>query len=388
SSPVNESYYSDSVTNSPAPVLTKYDEPMGADSGVKDSAISWADMDEDGDHDMVVTGYTGSSKVFDTYKWYFGSLNLDQSFTGKILSSAAWADIDGDGDPDLSVTGASGVFNSVSSDLYETTSGDTLSQIDSLSPGLENSSGKYADIDGDGDQDLALIGYDGSDPRFVIYKNDGTGTFNKYDQPMGSTSGLRYGSIDWADIDNDGDSDLAVTGFDGTYRRFIVYENDGSGNLSVLSQPMGSTYGLEESSIQWADMNQDGYQDLLVTGYDGSEARLIVYHNDGTGGLNNVNERPGVYQSSIDFADAEGDGYPDLMVSGLDDGGARHLHLFRNDGDGTFSFWQTKSGVELVPVNKSSIKWADMEGDGDPDLAVTGTDGSNPRFIIYENQIQ
>jgi hypothetical protein len=109
--------------------------------------------------------------------------------------------------------------------------------------GVQNSSIAWADYDNDGDLDLALTGLhyeSGTWSRISkIYKNSG---YPNYELSESQTlTGVEYGSLAWGDYDNDGDVDLALCGDDGTNKRFLIYRND-SGTLDTIPiEPMGQT---------------------------------------------------------------------------------------------------------------------------------------------------
>ena len=112
--------------------------------------------------------------------------------------------------------------------------------------------------------------------------------------PFGT--GVTGSSIVLGDIDNDGDLDLIVTGKDnsGNYR-LDKYTNDGSGNFSGTS--FGT--GVSSGSIALGDIDNDGDLDLIVTGWDASgNPRLDKYINDGSGNFSGTSFGTGVRYSS------------------------------------------------------------------------------------------
>jgi enediyne biosynthesis protein E4 len=127
------------------------------------------------------------------------------------------------------------------------------------------------------------------------------------------------------------------------------------------------------SGVAVLDYDRDGFEDLFV----GDGRRSILYQNDGTGRFTDVTEKAGLARSAADgiaatglaAGDVDGDGFPDLFVTDAF-GPAR---LFRNRGDGTFEETTAASGI-TVSGNMRSAAFADVDGDGDLDLfvAVTG----------------
>ena len=190
--------------------------------------------------------------------------------------------------------------------------------------GVSNSSIAFADIDGDNDMDILITGDSASSPshmRFTgiskLYINDGVGGFTEeLETPL---SAVTSSSIAFADIDGDGDMDVLMTG------SFLskLYTNDGNGNYTEeLETPFD---GVRYSSTAFADVDRDGDMDVLITGNaskSGHNSSPIpiskLYINDGNGFFTLFNNESfdGVFASSIAFADMDGDNDLDVMITG------------------------------------------------------------------------
>ena len=126
-----------------------------------------------------------------------------------------------------------------------------------LDDGCDARSLAWGDSNGDGDQDLAVGCYGGSN---LIYENTG-GSLGEEFSPVGGSS--QTTSLAWGDWDNDGDLDLAV-GNEGERDRVYANEN---GTLTLRWE---STEELSTSALAWGEKDGDGDLDLAVTGSDGS----------------------------------------------------------------------------------------------------------------------
>ena len=249
----------------------------------------------------------------------------------------------------------------------------------------EDGSIAFADTDGDGDQDLLLTGRNSSTYYAHFYLNDGSGNFTPdTTQPFEPSFG---GNLDFADIDNDGDMDLFMTGFVAGNTRFSkLYQNDGAGNFSeITSTPFLDIGGT--SSSAFFDMDNDNDLDLILTGKNNNnEKKTTLYGNDGAGNFSLVNSTPfeNVSNGGIAVADTDNDGDIDVLINGENTIGG-FCQLYLNDGTGAFN---PLAGTPFIQTIAGTADFADFDNDNDMDILVTGAADSAGVFAahIYENQ--
>lgn len=297
--------------------------------------------------------------------------NASAGLTAVRFSSSAFADVDGDGDLDLVVTGQDSL-SVPTANLYTNDGAGGFANAGAGLAGARNGSVSFADVDGDGDQDLLVTGDIGGPAQSAtLYRNDGSGGFANAGAAL---TAVAFSSSAFADVDRDGDQDLAIAGFDGAIRTTTLYTNNGAG---VFNDAGASLFGADSGQIVFADATGNGAPDLLVTGNPGV---AILYANNGAGGFTDAGAAlTGVGESSISSGDIDGDGDLDLLLTG--NAAGQITRLYRNNGAGGF----TDTGAGLVGVDVGYSAFADVDRDGDLDLLITGADGVSNQAILYTN---
>ncbi len=187
---------------------------------------------------------------------------------------------------------------------------------------------------------------------------------------------LRYVTWDWNDLwcgpsDNRGichpDNFPPIT--------MLVYHNDGNGHFTEEAHKLGLDVPAKALGIAIGDYDQDGRIDLFVAN-DSMPEFLFHQKKDGTFeevGLNSgvaVNEEGRTYAGmGVDFADYNNDGWPDIVVTDLAN---QRYNLYENAGDGTFNYSSFSSGLGRISMLHSgwSLRFLDYDNDGWKDLLI------------------
>ena len=252
------------------------------------------------------------------------------------------------------------------------------------------------DYDNDGFEDLYVTAYGGN----KLYHNKGDGTFTDVTEKAGVAGSGWSTSAAWADLDGDGLLDLIVLRYlqwdfediwcgerrDG-YRAYchpdsfraiapLVYHNDGKGHFTEIAEKAGLGLPGKGLGIAFADYDRDGRLDFFVANDSMPE---FLYHNKGGGRFEEVALDSGVALNGeghsyagmgVDFSDYNNDGLPDLVVTDL---ASQMYALYRNNGDGTFTYDSYPSGIGRMTLKHSGwgVRFLDYDNDGWKDLLIT-----------------
>ena len=332
--------------------------------------VMFADADRDGLPDLYIT------MIFNTpMPELFFRNRGNNTFSNEGLSrqiadfdggshGACWADLDNDGDYDL-VNGTTWDNPEYpnNNNIFRNDGDGTFTEVtpQCMRQRREETRGVIClDADRDGDLDIFCVaGWKGSgDPtgeRNEIYENKGNFNFVAikstplYDCPAGQ------GATD-TDYDGDGDIDVIACNLEGDLN---ILRNEGELDNFTKINPV--SIGIRHRAyggVTTSDIDNDGDLDMILV--DGKEAGHL-YFNNGDGRFTFIRSFPKVDGYMAGLADLDNDADLDLIFAG-----DKEIHL--NDGSGSFS---PGPAVPVSGINDPrAIAFADIDNDGDPDFAI------------------
>ena len=310
----------------------------------------FADYNNDGHSDLFIL-MDGSNRLYQnsgegTFKDISGKAQLGKGSHG---NGSLFFDYDHDGDLDLFIPGAGPNL------LLRNNSDGTfldLSVPSGLSGGNTSSTDAgIGDFDEDGDIDLVVVN---SDSRIALYSNQRGGVFRDVTDQSGLAGEVGFQALTIGDYNNDGSLDLFIASMTGGSSRLCRNLGDGSFEEDRASEELAQSLrntGVHDA--RFLDFDNDGYLDLMVVGESNDEGKsgAILYHNDGSGkfwiapGLLPDHLNPAGSILTFDYND---DGDQDLALTGRDGS----IMLLRNDGGNNHHFIKMK----LVGLRAGSAK--------------------------------
>ncbi len=333
------------------------------DTAADTSALVALDVEADGDMDLILGNSLAGSQaqmllVNDGGGRFANATATDLPAEFDTGTTVALADFDRDGDLDA-VIGNWGEQNALH---LNDGRGHLHDASNLLPPDTERPSHVIAfDADGDGDQDL----YWANAQQDQLYLNDGTSRFADATATRLPLLPVVTGGVAAGDVDSDGDPDLVVATARFGGSRNLLLLNNGLGLFTNATAGRMPARWDTTPAVRLADVDGDGDLDAAFAN-DRSQDRL--YLNDGGGVFTDVTatHMPTDQAASLDleFADVDGDGDPDLVVAGFV---SERNRLYLNDGSGVFTD-VTAARMPALFHRTTSIAAADFDEDGDIDL--------------------
>jgi hypothetical protein len=321
----------------------------------------FGDLDADGDDDLALISSIGPKVYRNDGSGTFTDLTSTLPPLANDMRTAAFVDVDGDGRDEVLLTwnAQPRLFRSLPGGGWQELSGNLPSSLPTIHGAVA------VDIDNDGDDDLACAGHWLSGGANQLLTNDGLGVFTA-SQPFPGTCF----QILAVDVDQDGDKDVVVSR-DG----IALWRNDGNGTFSdatAASLPRGLG---SPSAMDAGDVDGDGLVDLVL---GNSAFGDVMLRNVGGGAFTLqplFTPQPSAFTLTVALADLDGDHDLDWPRGTIN---YNQPTIWLNAGSGTFSdaTWR----LPIVPSIACQLRARDLDGDGDPDLVLTGL-GAPPQVL-------
>jgi enediyne biosynthesis protein E4 len=170
----------------------------------------------------------------------------------------------------------------------------------------------------------------------------------------------------------------------------LVFHNDGNGHFTEVSKKIGLSKPGKGLGIALADYDRDGHIDLFVANDSMVE---FLYHNKGDGTFEEVGLLSEVAVDGdgrtyagmgVDFADYNNDGFPDLIITDLAN---QRYALYLNSRDSTFSYASFISGIARATMTHSGwgVRFLDYDNDGWKDLLIAQGHDLDTVELSYPN---
>jgi hypothetical protein len=282
-------------------------------------------------------------------------------------------------------------------------------------PETMGSGGAFLDFDEDGWQDVFLVnstswpGRPPSRSTSALYRNNHDGTFTDVTARVGLGLSFYGMGVAAADFDNDGWTDIFVTGL-GQSR---LFKNQGGTRVADVTVAAGVSDPGFATSAMWFDYDLDGRLDLFVAhyvewsidkdlfctldgttksyctpeSYKGQSGRLM--RNRGNGTFEDVTARAGLLDSTakalgVALLDYNADGRMDFFVAN----DKQPNRLYESRGNGTFADVAVSAGVAFNEAGVAragmGVDAADYDGSGRPSLVIGNF--SNEMLALYTNE--
>jgi hypothetical protein len=327
--------------------------------GISDGDILFFDADNDGDEDVLISGLNdnldGETRLYLNDGSGVFIEDVAVPFVDVYGGEVDSADYDNDGDIDIIITGFNDITATLHAELYQNNGSGIFTEV-AVTPfeGSWDGSVRFLDYDNDNDQDLIISGRDNAFANSVILYENNNGTYTKVlNTPF---LGVIFSAIDIADIDGDNDLDILISGQGGSpsYAPITaLYLNYGNGLF--IEDNTNPFIDVDFGSHAFSDIDLDGDQDVIISGFERNGTAFVpntkLYLNDGTGDFAQIDSEPfvGVGTSAVDFFDADGDGVNDVLIAGDLNSGSHSSNLYINTNTLSLQDYSATEKVMLYP---------------------------------------
>ena len=331
----------------------------------KNYGASTVDYNQDGWEDVFAISHDQPCRLYQnngngTFTDVAPALGIDYVGTP---NAAGWADVNNDGFLDLLIANRN--ENNVFYLAKEDGSFVEHTFLSGLLSGGQVRALLFSDVNLDGLIDIYLARINREN---IFYLNVGNGQFINFTSASGALdSQISMGAV-FFDYDNDGDPDLYLT--HDADQPNILYQNDGNGFFTDVSEGSGANIGTNGMGVDVADVNQDGWLDIYVTNL--SYNSLLINNGDGT--FYETGQDAGVGDPGMGwgctFLDVNNDGWQDIYAANDSYFAPLANILYQNQQDLTFTIVSEGSPLESMQPGYG-VASLDFDNDGLIDIYLT-----------------
>jgi hypothetical protein len=346
------------------------------------NGVTFCDIDKNGFDDISFGRTTGSPLI------YLNSNGVLSEFTpelptlsGQQIKAQLWADYDNDGDRDLLLSYWADPVKLLRNE-GDMVFSDVTSAAGLLSEDVNHFGAAWSDVDRDGFLDLFLCKYSNPGNNFGyqytnrFYHNNGDGTFS--DQTVASgLGGLIKSSFQavFLDYNNDSWPDLYIIN-DKVQQENNLFRNDGDGTFTNVSFTSGAAVMIDAMTATVDDYNHDGFLDIYVSN---NPTGNVLLHNNGNGTFTDYAQQTGTELNITSWGclwiDYDNNSWQDLFIgttSGLTNPMQNYL-LINNNGD-NFTVGNSIAGIDGDADPSFSVAQGDLNQDGYFDYVTNNND--------------